>query len=67
MIQKGILVTSYIRFLYSCLPSTTAQVVTIFFDYLVDITKPICQKIDGHEASMTIFDTSGIEAFVYRK
>jgi hypothetical protein len=34
------------------------------FDKLVDITEPICQKIDGFKASMTIFDTSGIEAFV---
>jgi transposase len=34
------------------------------FDNLVDITEPICQKIDLHKASMTIFDTSGIEAWV---
>ena len=34
------------------------------FDNLVDITEPICQKIDMHKASMTIFDTSGIEAWV---
>ena len=34
------------------------------FDNLVDITEPICQQIDEHKASMTIFDTSGIEAFV---
>ncbi|AGX42187.1 hypothetical protein FHU23_000959 [Clostridium saccharobutylicum] len=34
------------------------------FDNLVDITEPICQKIDANLASMTIFDTSGIEAFV---
>ena len=35
-----------------------------FFDNLVDVTEPICQKIDSTLASMTIFDTSGIEAFV---
>jgi len=35
-----------------------------FFDLLVDITEPICQKINESLASMTIFDTSGIEAFV---
>ncbi len=35
-----------------------------FFDSLVDVTEPICQKIDESFASMTIFDTSGIEAFV---
>lgn len=34
------------------------------FDNLVDVTEPICQRIDGSKASMTIFDTSGIEAFV---
>lgn len=34
------------------------------FDNLVDVTEPICQQIDEFKASMTIFDTSGIEAFV---
>jgi len=34
------------------------------FDHLVDFTEPICQQIDSTLASMTIFDTSGIEAFV---
>lgn len=34
------------------------------FDTLVDVTEPICQRIDEFKASMTIFDTSGIEAFV---
>lgn len=34
------------------------------FDNLVDITEPICQQIDKSKASMTIFDTSGIEAYV---
>lgn len=34
------------------------------FHYLVDITEPICQKIDLEKASMVIFDTSGIEAWV---
>lgn len=32
------------------------------FDHLVDLTEPICQRIDSNLASMTIFDTSGIEA-----
>lgn len=36
----------------------------LMFDNLVDITEPICQQIDENLASMTIFDTSGIEAFV---
>lgn len=34
------------------------------FDNLVDITEPICQAIDSAKADMTIFDSSGIEAFV---
>lgn len=34
------------------------------FGSLVDITEPICQKINQSLASMTIFGTSGIEAFV---
>lgn len=34
------------------------------FDRLVNLTEPICQKLDFSLASMTIFDTSGIEAWV---
>ena len=34
------------------------------FDHLVDITELICQRIDSNLASMSIFDTSGIEAWV---
>lgn len=34
------------------------------FDRLVDLTEPICQAIDPSRASMTIFDSSGIEAWV---
>ena len=30
----------------------------------MDVTEPICQDIDEAKASMTIFDTSGIETFV---
>ena len=36
----------------------------LVFDNLVDLTEPICQAIDSEKASMTIFDSSGIEAFV---
>ncbi len=36
----------------------------LFFDHLVDVTEPICQKIDTDKAAMTIFDTSGLEAYV---
>lgn len=31
---------------------------------MVDLTEPICQAIDSAKADMTIFDSSGIEAFV---
>jgi len=34
------------------------------FECLVDLTEPICQAIDSDKADMTIFDSSGIEAFV---
>lgn len=34
------------------------------FDHLVDLTEPICQRIDKAKASMLLFDTSGIEAWV---
>ena len=34
------------------------------FDHMVGITEPICQKLDPHRADMTIFDTSGIEAWM---
>ncbi len=36
----------------------------LVFDKLVDVTEPICQAIDSANADMTIFDSSGIEAFV---
>ena len=34
------------------------------FDNLVDITEPICLDINAKLASMQVFDTSGIEAYV---
>jgi len=34
------------------------------FDHLVGITEPICQVIDSEKANITIFDSSGIEAWV---
>lgn len=34
------------------------------FEHLVDLTEPICQAVDSAKADMTIFDSSGIEAFV---
>ena len=33
-------------------------------DNLVDITKPICHSIDNSLASIQLFDTSGVEAYV---
>lgn len=37
------------------------------FDHLIDLTEPICQKLNPALADMTIFDTSGIEAWVIGK
>ena len=34
------------------------------FERLVDLSEPICQSIDSSKAAMTIFDSSGIEAWV---
>ncbi len=34
------------------------------FDHMVDMSEPICQKLDSHLTTMIIFDTSGIEAWV---
>lgn len=34
------------------------------FENLVDLTEPICQAVDSAKSDMTIFDSSGIEAFV---
>lgn len=34
------------------------------FDKLIDVTEPICKDIDENLASMILFDTSGIEAYV---
>ena len=36
----------------------------LVFDNLVDVAEPICQATDPAKADMTIFDSSGIEAFV---
>ena len=33
------------------------------FERLVDLTEPVCQAIDPSKADMTIFDSSGIEAW----
>ena len=41
-----------------------ANELKIMFDQLVDLTEPICHDIDEGLASMSIFDTSGIEAYV---
>ena len=34
------------------------------FHHLVNLTEPICQRIDQQKAPMLLFDTSGIEAWV---
>ena len=36
----------------------------LVFHRLVDVTEPICQAINPAKAAMTIFDSSGIEAWV---
>ena len=36
----------------------------LLFHHLVDLTEPVCQAIDSARADMTIFDSSGIEAWV---
>lgn len=51
--------SKFTRFKQDFLPDLQSM-----FDNLVDVTEPICQRIDPFKASMTIFDTSGIEAFV---
>ncbi|MCL1788373.1 MAG: transposase [Defluviitaleaceae bacterium] len=40
------------------------QDLQLVFDNLVDVTEPICQAIDAEKADMTIFDSSGVEAWV---
>ncbi len=51
--------SKFTRFKQDFLPDLQSM-----FDYLVDLTEPICQKIDTHKASLLLFDTSGIEAWV---
>lgn len=36
----------------------------VFFDRLVDLTEPVCQEINECLASMMVFDTTGLEAYV---
>jgi len=47
------------RFKQNFLPELQAV-----FDRLVDLTEPVCQAIDPVKAEMTIYDSSGIEAWV---
>lgn len=51
--------SKFTRFKQDFLPDLQSM-----FDNLVDLTEPICQGIDTQKASMTLFDTSGIEAWV---
>ena len=50
--------SKFTRFKQGFLPDLQSM-----FDHLVDLTGPICQRIDSAPASMTIFDISGIEAW----
>ena len=51
--------SKFTRFKQDFLPDLQSM-----FDRLVDLTEPICQRIDAGKASMALFDTSGIEAWV---
>ena len=51
--------SKFTRFKQDFLPDLQAM-----FDRMVDLTEPICQRIDREKASMALFDTSGIEAWV---
>ena len=51
--------SKFTRFKQDFLPDLQAV-----FDRMVDLTEPICQHIDSEKASMALFDTSGIEAWV---
>ena len=51
--------SKFTRFKQDFLPDLQSM-----FDNLVDLTEPICQRIDAEKASMALFDTSGIEAWV---
>ena len=51
--------SKFTRFKQDFLPDLQSM-----FDRFVDLTEPICQKIDLQKASMVLFDTSGVEAWV---
>ena len=51
--------SKFTRFKQDYLPDLQSM-----FNHMVDLTEPICQKLDPKLAAMTIFDTSGIEAWV---
>ncbi len=51
--------SKFTRFKQDFLPDLQSM-----FDHLVDLTEPICQRIDKQKASMLLFDISGIEAWV---
>ena len=51
--------SKFTRFKQDFLPDLQSM-----FDRLVDLTEPICQRIDADKAAMALFDTSGIEAWV---
>lgn len=51
--------SKFTRFKQDFLPDLQSM-----FNRLVDLTEPVCQHIDSQKASMLLFDTSGIEAWV---
>lgn len=51
--------SKFTRFKQDFLPNLQSM-----FDRLVDLTEPICRRIDADKAAMALFYTSGIEAWV---
>ena len=49
---------------FTCFKQDLLMDLQSMFDHLVDLTEPICQKLDFSLASMTIFDTSGIDGII---
>ena len=51
-------------FIIQSIKSRQSDDLQMFFDSLVDLTEPILQEIDAEKASMSVFGTTGLEAYV---
>jgi len=49
---------------FSCFKSTFLNDLELLFKHLVDLTEPICHKINSELANILIADTTGFEAYV---